>query len=100
MLQVALVDVLREVGLEPDGITGHSVGELGCGYADGALTAEEAVLAVYWRGRSVQAAKLPPGAMAAVGLSWAEATDRSDLITKCYHNRNMSYCLINSKLPQ
>ena len=48
---------------------GHSVGELGCAYADGGLTAEETVLAAYWRGRCVTEAKLPPGGMAAVGKS-------------------------------
>ena len=47
---------------------GHSVGELGCAYADGGLTADETVLAAYWRGRCVKEANLPPGAMAAVGL--------------------------------
>lgn len=28
-VQVALVDVLRELGVRPDGIVGHSVGEVG-----------------------------------------------------------------------
>lgn len=28
-VQVALVDVLRELGVRPDGIVGHSVGEIG-----------------------------------------------------------------------
>ena len=61
------MEVLRSLNIEPDGIVGHSVGELGCAYADGALTAEETVLAAYWRGRCVAEAKLPPGGMAAVG---------------------------------
>ena len=61
------MDVLKSFGIEPDGIVGHSVGELGCAYADGGLTAEETVLAAYWRGRCVIEAKLPPGGMAAVG---------------------------------
>jgi fatty acid synthase len=64
---VALVDLLTVLGVKPDGILGHSVGELACGYADGCLTAEQTVLAAYWRGRCVQDAKLPPGGMAAVG---------------------------------
>jgi malonyl CoA-acyl carrier protein transacylase len=34
------------MGVNPDGIVGHSVGELGCGYADGSLTAEETVLGI------------------------------------------------------
>lgn len=66
-LQVALVDVLRTLGIEPDGIVGHSVGELGCAYADGCLTAEETVMSAYWRGRCVSEADLPAGGMAAVG---------------------------------
>lgn len=62
-----MVDVLTSMGIVPDGILGHSVGELGCAYADGCLTAEETVLAAYWRGRCVKDANLPPGGMAAVG---------------------------------
>ena len=60
--------------IRPDGILGHSVGELGCAYADGSLTAEEAVLAAYWRGHCVQNAKLPPGGMAAVGKIYTRVT--------------------------
>lgn len=63
------MDVLTVLRLKPDGIIGHSVGELGCGYADGSLTARETVLAAYWRGRCIIEADLEPGAMAAVGKS-------------------------------
>lgn len=63
------MDLLKHVGVpEVAGVVGHSVGELGCAYADGALAAEQTVLAAYWRGRAVQEATLPPGAMAAVGM--------------------------------
>lgn len=66
--QVGLIDLLRSVGVkEVSGLVGHSVGELGCAYADDALTAEQTVLSAYWRGHAVQEATLPPGAMAAVG---------------------------------
>ena len=40
--------MLSSIGIKPDGIVGHSLGEVGCGYADGCLTAEGAVLAAYW----------------------------------------------------
>lgn len=66
-VQVALTDVLSSLGIQPDGIIGHSVGEVGCAYADGVFTAEQAVLTAYWRGRAIQESKLNPGAMAAVG---------------------------------
>ena len=62
--------MLTAVDIRADGVIGHSVGELGCAYADGCLTAEETVLAAYWRGRSISEgyAYLPPGKMAAVGM--------------------------------
>jgi len=66
-LQIGLVDVLRAVGIEPDGIVGHSVGELGCAYVDGCFTAEQMVLAAYYRGRASLETELIKGLMAAVG---------------------------------
>ncbi|KAH7949982.1 hypothetical protein HPB49_017944 [Dermacentor silvarum] len=76
-IQVGLVELLRAVGLQPDGIVGHSLGEIGCGYADGCLTAEEAVLCAFWRGRCIDQAGLPKGAMAAIGLGHCVRTSRS-----------------------
>ncbi|XP_077526205.1 fatty acid synthase-like [Haemaphysalis longicornis] len=75
-IQVALVDMFRALGVEPDGVLGHSVGEIGCGYADGGLTAEQTLLYAYWRGRCVELGGVPKGAMAAVGLTWEEAAKR------------------------
>ncbi|KAJ7984800.1 hypothetical protein DPEC_G00358530 [Dallia pectoralis] len=71
-IQIAQIDLLQRLGLQPDGIVGHSVGELACGYADGSLSHSEAILAAYWRGRSIKEANLPAGGMAAVGLTWEE----------------------------
>ena len=53
--------------MKPDGIIGHSLGEVACGYADGCLTLEQTILTAYWRAKCVQSAGIPPGAMAAVG---------------------------------
>ncbi|CAG0916724.1 unnamed protein product [Notodromas monacha] len=75
-IQVAITETLNIMGIHPDGIVGHSVGELCCAYADGTLTAEQTVAAAYWRGRCIVEANLPAGAMAAVGLSWAQAKER------------------------
>lgn len=116
-VQVALVDVLRELGLRPDGIVGHSVGEVGecrgatfaqgvssgsggqrihvpyvagCAYADETLTGEQAVLCAYWRGRSIVDAKLAPGAMAAVGLTWEECVERCppEVVPACHNAKD------------
>ncbi|GAB1597533.1 fatty acid synthase-like, partial [Argonauta hians] len=72
-VQIALVDLLTAMGIYPNGIIGHSVGELGCGYADGSLTAEETILAAYWRGKCISDGGLPHGKMVAVGMTWSEA---------------------------
>lgn len=57
------------MGVTPDGIIGHSTGEMGCGYADGGLTREQTMQLAYHRGYTIMNAKIE-GAMAAVGLSW------------------------------
>ncbi|XP_022703888.1 fatty acid synthase-like [Varroa jacobsoni] len=86
-VQVALTDCLLAVGIRPDGIVGHSVGELGCSYADGGFTAEQTVLAAYWRGKCIEISDLPKGAMAAVGLTWEQVSKRCrDGVTPACHN--------------
>ncbi|CAG9862121.1 unnamed protein product [Phyllotreta striolata] len=89
-MQVALTDVLKTLGVEPDVIVGHSVGEVGCAYADGTLTAEQAVLAAYSRGRAILESKLAPGAMAAVGLTWEEVKARCppEIVAACHNSED------------
>lgn len=67
--QIALTDLLKAIGIVPDGIIGHSVGELGCAYADECMTAEQMILCAYSRGRASLEATLIKGMMAAVGKS-------------------------------
>jgi len=67
MLQIALINVMRTLGITPDGILGHSVGELACGFADGGLTLEETMLTAFWRSQCVTEANLPEGGMASIG---------------------------------
>ncbi|KAK8774421.1 hypothetical protein V5799_011044 [Amblyomma americanum] len=78
-VQVALVDMLRAMGIQPDGIVGHSIGETGSAYADGGFTGEQAVLCSYWQGRCTELEDPPKGAMAAVGLTWEETAKRCPL---------------------
>ncbi|KAF6202923.1 hypothetical protein GE061_003330 [Apolygus lucorum] len=89
-IQVALVDTLTALGIKPDKIIGHSAGELGCAYADGAFTAEQTALAAYWRGKSILDAKLKIGAMAAVGLTWEEAKKQvpEDVFPACHNGED------------
>ncbi|KAI6188362.1 Fatty acid synthase [Aphelenchoides besseyi] len=90
-IQIALTDTLREIGVVPDGIIGHSTGEMGCGYADGALTAEQTMKLAYHRGTSIMNSKLGiKGGMAAVGLTWEEATKRcpEDVFPACHNGQD------------
>ncbi|XP_032285376.1 fatty acid synthase [Phoca vitulina] len=89
-IQIALIDLLTSMGLRPDGIIGHSLGEVACGYADGCLSQEEAVLTAYWRGQCIKEADIPPGAMAAVGLSWEECKQRCPpgIVPACHNSED------------
>ena len=69
-VQIGLVDILRTLGMEPDHIIGHSVGELGCAYADGCFTAEEMILSAYSRGMASLETKTVFGSMAAIGMGY------------------------------
>ena len=88
-IQIALVDCLRRAGVQPDGIVGHSVGELGCAYADGCFTAEETLLAAFYRGKCIEEATLPAGGMAAVGLTWQQCHERcpEGVVPACHNSR-------------
>lgn len=69
-VQIGIVDVLRSLDIEPDFVIGHSVGELGCAYADGCFTAEQMMLSAYSRGMASLETKTVFGSMAAVGLGY------------------------------
>ncbi|XP_030762870.1 fatty acid synthase-like [Sitophilus oryzae] len=72
-IEVAMTDVLKSLGIVPNNFAGHSVGEAGCAYCNGDLTAEQATLLGYARGYSnIQANCRNDMQMAAVGLSRKE----------------------------
>lgn len=92
----------------PDGIIGHSTGEMGCGYADGCITREQTMRLAYHRGNTIMTSKLKMnGAMAAVGLTWEEAQKRcpEGVVPACHNGHDsvtisgdadkVSYYLIN-----
>ncbi len=75
-LQLALTDILQLLGVTPEGFIGHSTGEVACGYCDGGLTREQAMLLAYYRGQTILEAQFPPGGMAAIGLTWESAKEK------------------------
>ncbi|OTA90931.1 hypothetical protein M434DRAFT_33160 [Hypoxylon sp. CO27-5] len=88
-LQVALVDIFALWGVTPAVSVGHSSGEIAAAYAAGLISAPEAILAAFLRGRAVQA-KSGTGSMLAVGLGSEEvqkflppADDPANLLKAC-----------------
>ncbi|XP_045770793.1 fatty acid synthase-like isoform X2 [Maniola jurtina] len=71
-IQIGLTDILRALEIVPDKIIGHSVGELGCAYADGCFTAEEMILSAYSRGLVSVQTPFIRGSMAAVGVGYQQ----------------------------
>ncbi|VVC27330.1 Hypothetical protein CINCED_3A023543 [Cinara cedri] len=87
-MQVALVDLLKSLGIEPDGFLGHSVGEIACAYTDGAFTIEQTMMISYIRATSILESNLVKGSMAAVGLSWEETKAKlpEDIFAACHNS--------------
>ena len=73
-LQMALHALLRSWGANPDLIIGHSLGEVAAACAAGILAVDDAVRVVCRRGIAMQRAS-GMGRMAAVGLSFEQATE-------------------------
>ncbi|XP_065199624.1 fatty acid synthase-like isoform X2 [Planococcus citri] len=86
--QIALVNILRLLNIEPDLMIGHSIGELACAYADDTLSLEQTVLATYWRGKSLLMSNIAPGAMAAIGLSYDDIRSQlpGDISVACHNS--------------
>ena len=64
-IQCAMVDTLRELGVKPDVVAGHSIGEIAALYAAGAMQRRDALRLAAIRGR-VMGALPTGGAMAAI----------------------------------
>jgi acyl transferase domain-containing protein len=74
-IQLALVDLLMTWKVKPQGVVGHSSGEIAAAYACGAITAADAISIAYYRGLSMR--NIPQklsGGMAAVGLGLGDVS--------------------------
>ncbi|MBN2343042.1 MAG: SDR family NAD(P)-dependent oxidoreductase [Deltaproteobacteria bacterium] len=72
-LQVGLARIWMDMGITPDMVVGHSIGEVAASCISGALSMEDAVKVVFWRSRC-QSKASGRGKMMAIGLSASEAT--------------------------
>lgn len=89
-LQVALAQLWRSWGIEPDAIVGHSAGEVAAAYLAGGLTWEDAIRVIFHRSR-LQQRTTGQGRMLAVGLPYEKM--RSILQG---HEARVSVAAINS----
>ncbi|KAI3322930.1 thiolase-like protein [Xylariaceae sp. AK1471] len=73
-IQIGLVDLLASWKVVPSVIVGHSSGEIAASYAAGRITAMEAMVTAFCRGRAVSRSE-ERGAMLAVGLGVEEVKE-------------------------
>lgn len=71
-VQIGMINILREIGLEPDFFIGTSFGEVATAYADGCFTEEQAILSAYYRGLVNSKGSSILGQIAFVGLTVKE----------------------------
>ncbi|RAH60136.1 polyketide synthase [Aspergillus piperis CBS 112811] len=71
-VQIALTNMLKDWGVSPETVVGHSSGEIGAAYATGAIDARQAIFAAYFRGAVVSEVSAE-GSMVAVGLGKDQA---------------------------
>ncbi|KAF9823812.1 hypothetical protein SFRURICE_006663, partial [Spodoptera frugiperda] len=76
-VQIGLTDVLKTIGIEPDYIIGYSVGDFGCAYADGCLTAEEVILSAYNRGLALENKPYFKDSMADISIGYHQDVVRN-----------------------
>ena len=91
-VQLGITLLLREEGIRPQAVAGHSVGEIAAAWAAGALSLEQAVQVIYARSHA-QGQTRGLGRMAAAGLS-AEAA--ADLICRLGLEEELEIAGINS----
>ncbi|CBF80211.1 hypothetical protein AN7838.2 [Aspergillus nidulans FGSC A4] len=105
-LQIALVDLLSDWGIQPGAVVGHSSGEIGAAYAAGIISADEAMYIAFHRGylsAAVASRNGVEGSMLAAGLSESEANrhlaniDCADEVTIACINSPRSVTFSGSK---
>ncbi|MEZ6093364.1 MAG: SDR family NAD(P)-dependent oxidoreductase [Pirellulaceae bacterium] len=75
LIQIGILAVLRDLGIQPGACVGHSVGELGSAYAAGVLSLRDAVTVCFHRSQ-LQARARGAGSMIAVALTEEQALTR------------------------
>lgn len=94
-IQIALAEQLKEFGITPDAIIGHSAGEVAAHHLAGLLTFEQAIEVIYHRSR-LQQRTSGLGRMLAVGLGADMLMQTIDDKARDEIGRRVSIAAINS----
>lgn len=81
-IQIALIDLLRSLDVKVDGIIGHSIGEIVCGYADGGLNQQQALSIAYHVAKELMSITVKNGQ---TGLEWDEIGVHTDKIKSIFN---------------
>ncbi|KAJ5736904.1 uncharacterized protein N7483_002029 [Penicillium malachiteum] len=90
-IQIALVQLLNDWSVHPKVTVGHSSGEIAAAYAAGLISAREAIVVAYYRGRVVRDI-MTDGAMLAVGLGssdvekYLDGKAKNRVIVACHNS--------------
>ena len=88
-VQIGLIEIWKYLGINPDGIVGHSIGEVAAAYGAGSLTLEQAVDVIYNRSKEQDKAS-GKGKMLAIGLPLSKSIQ---IIQK--YQRKVSIAAVN-----
>ncbi|OJJ74373.1 hypothetical protein ASPBRDRAFT_193095 [Aspergillus brasiliensis CBS 101740] len=91
-VQIALTDLLKDWGVLPEIVVGHSSGEIGAAYAVGAIDARQAIFAAYFRGAVVAEVSVE-GAMVAVGIGKDQT---QEIVEECELTKSVIVACANS----
>ena len=80
-IQMALIDILAFMNVKVDGIIGHSIGEIVCGYADGCMTREQTLWTSYYIAKQLMTVTVRNGH---TGLEWDEIGLHTDKVKQLY----------------
>ena len=93
-IQVALAEQLKQFGITPDAVIGHSAGEVAAHYLAGILDFEQAINVIYHRSR-LQQRTSGMGRMLAVGLSAEAFMAKLDAATRDTIGKRVAIAAIN-----
>ncbi|MDA9818209.1 SDR family NAD(P)-dependent oxidoreductase [Flavobacteriaceae bacterium] len=80
-VQIGLIEMYRSFGIEAEGVSGHSIGEVAAAYASKALSLRQAVEVIYNRSKEQDRAS-GAGKMLAIGTDYENALGIIDAFSK------------------